>query len=156
MKWTKVYLEKLSYPSFKYHEDLDFSAETFSKALNLLELKDVQVEGNAKYDSYQECLMLDLSIKGIMVVPCARTLQPIEYPFEIKESVTYTFVESDDEDAIYVKGVEIDTYEFVRECIVLAVPLRVVKEGTDDSQFAKKQDQEVDPRLAKLKDFFKD
>ena len=49
-----------------------------------------------------------------------------------------------------------NAYEFVRECIVLAVPLRVVKEGTDDSQFAKKQDQQVDPRLAKLKDFFKD
>lgn len=153
MKWKKYDLDRLEYPSFKYSEDLDFSNEVFSKQLNLLSLKDVHVEGNAKYDSFQECLMLDLLITGTMVIPCARTLEPVDYHFEIKEPVTYSFVDTTNEDAIMVNSNVIDTYEFTRECIILEIPLRVFKEGT--TPMVSEEENKIDPRLAKLKDLLK-
>ncbi len=156
MKWTKAYLEKMTNPSFKYQETLDFTSETFDRVLHLQSVKDVQVEGIARYDSFQECLFLDLTIRGTMVIPCARTLEPVDYSFTTNDSVVYSFAQALDEDTIIVKGLEIDTTEFVRQCIILEIPLKVVKPGSDYQKTSCSSDDDVDPRLAKLKDFFKD
>ncbi|MGI6377635.1 MAG: YceD family protein [Bacilli bacterium] len=155
MKWTKTDLLRLKSSSFSYQEKLSIDAALFDKAFTLLELKDVQVAGKASYDSRSECLSLNLTITGIMVLPCARCLEPVDYPFETSEIVIYSFQESSNDEFIVVKGSVIDTTDFVRECIMLAIPIRVIKEGVKPIT-APVSDVDIDQRLVKLKDYFKD
>lgn len=153
MRWTKTDLIRKENESFTYQEELSIDASTFDKSFGLMDLKNVTVEGKANYDSQNECLMLDLFITGTMVLPCARTLEPVDYKFESHDSIIYSFVESEKDDIIVVRNNVIDTQEFVRECIMCSIPIRVVKEGS--KPITSKSDDEVDPRFAKLKNLFK-
>ncbi len=153
MKWTKRELENKNPNSFSYEEDIDFSNETFPKELNVNSIKNVHVRSSAKYDSYLESLSLEVNITGTMVIPCARTLEPIDYHFETNENVIYSFQDCDF-DAIIINGNIIDTFEFIRDCVITSVPLAVYKEGTTSIQKQESND-EIDPRFAKLKDLIK-
>jgi uncharacterized protein len=96
-----------------------------------------------------------------MVVPCARSLEPVDYPFVTESEVDFSFSESLNEECIVVTGNVIDILPYVEELISLEVPIRVVKEGAVLKQSGKgwevKGEDEVgiDPRFEKLKDFFK-
>jgi len=150
MKWNKAYLNSLKDKQFTYSENIDFSSEIIPNCINA---GIIHVEGSAKYDSYNESLMLDLDVSGNLTLPCARTLQPVEYKINTNQQVEYSFVESSNEDAIIVNGLVIDTFEIIREIIISEIPIAVYKEGT--SQIVPEETKEIDPRLAKLKDLLK-
>ena len=153
MKWNKRDLIYNSNTLINYSEDVDFSKEKFSKELNVTSLNNVHVEGIAKYDSDLELLTLDLHITGTMVIPCARTLEPVDYHFDTKEIIKYSFVDTSDEDAIIVNGNEIDTYQEIYDIVITEIPMVVYKKGTSPVTITTSD--EVDPRLAKLKDLLK-
>lgn len=153
MKINKIDLIRRKDKQFLYSEDVDFSKEKFSKKLNVTSLDNVHVEGIASYDDNLELLTLDLSISGIMVIPCARTLEPVDYHFNTKCIIKYSFIDTLDEDAIIVNSNTIDTYPQIYDEVITEVPMVVYKEGT--TPIVSSNEKEVDPRLAKLYELLK-
>lgn len=155
MKWTRTFLMQTKGQKINFQESVSIDASTYDSFFNLKDLKEVVVEGSGHYDSENECLFLNLKVSGKMYIPCARSLELVEYPFQTEDELTYCYSELLDDDSIAVIGSEIDTTEAVRQIIMYAIPLKVVKEGIDPVNVEAKEDT-VDPRLAKLKDLFND
>ena len=130
------------------------------------ELKDVYASGYAYYDHNSSQLTVDLSVDGEMIVPCTITLKPLSYEFETRLSEVFSFHEPDDEDevTIYVEGDEIDFGPYILGAVLSEIPLNLkdpdlehYPEGDGwnvmtEEQYQKEKSEEIDPRLAKLKD----
>ena len=63
------------------NETYKFNEEEL-KTLEITALDDLKIEGNISLDALKE-VYLDLVITGTMIIPCAVTLKPVEYPFNI-------------------------------------------------------------------------
>jgi len=126
----------------------------------------VQVKGECSMQGDQ--IFFSFTIKGEMVLPCARTLVDVPYPFDIKANEVFTtssyhISEEDEEDEIHpVDGEVIELTPFIKENILLETPYRVFSENAMGNSTVplegqdwelvteeKKQD-EIDPRLKKL------
>ena len=161
LKWSKSQLARLDIPNFTFHESIVLDSNFIESIPNLLDLKDIVLEGKGHYLDELDTLRLEFTIKGIMVVPCARSLEPVDYHFESVNEAEYSFSESQNEECIIVKNNIIDTTELIKEIISLEVPIRVIKEGAELKKSGKgwevKGENEVgiDPRFEKLKELFK-
>ena len=141
-------------------EVANFNEEDIKKA-DMLDLKGVKVTGQISknnLDSYN----VYLKVSGEMILPCAITLKPVNYPFNIE--IDEIFSEDASEMSKKIKKFEntIDILPIVWENILMEIPMRVVSpdaslekvEGngwklvTEDSEFE-------NPELAKLKDLLK-
>lgn len=153
---------------FSFDEMLTFPHEMFHNLSQINGLKDVNVTGLGRLDMKNRQLYVDFTIKGQMILPCAVSLENVDYPFSIDSSVIFAFYKpSDDEDVIEVKRDTVDLTPVVFQEIMMDVPMRVVKEGAtlkteghgwkvlSEEDMVQDEDY-IDPRLAKLKDYFKD
>ncbi len=114
-----------------------------------------------------EEIIASMKIEGEMILPCARTLVDVPYPYEIEESEVFTtspYYTSEDEknEVQFLQGEILDLKPYIMEHILLAVPFRVFTdevnpEGAaptegDGWQFVQEEIKEktIDPRLKKL------
>lgn len=107
-----------------------FSKEEL-KDSEILELNDVKIYGTISKNSLND-YYLDLEISGIMVLPCAVTLKPINHDFNIKISDNLNELLSEIDKNI--KKVEnlLDIFPIVWENILMEVPMRVVSSDVSD------------------------
>lgn len=168
MKWNLQWIVKQQDGRFSFDEYLDFPSEMFHNTSQLNGLKDIHVEGNARLDSKNRQLYVDFSVEGEMILPCAISLEDVDYPFHIDSSAIFAFYKpNEDEDLIEAKKNLVDLTPVVFQEIMLDIPMRVVKEGVTlqgegkgwqvmgEDDLGEDEDY-IDPRLAKLKDYFKD
>ena len=132
----------------------------------LNELRDIFIVGQNYYDPHSSQLILDLEIEGVMVVPCSISLKPVTLEFSIPFEDTFSFEALGEEDeGVEVNGDELVLDSYIYESILAEIPLRIIHpdlehypqgEGWEvltEEDFIKQKSQEIDPRLAKLKDF---
>lgn len=130
--------------------------ENYLKNTAIQELNNVVVKGRIFYDVTSE-VIIDVNVKGKMVLLDAIDLEPIDYPFNINinESVSEN---SEEFCRIFEKTSNIlDIKNFLWQNIVLEVPIRVVrdtnksifKEG-DGWELIDENTKKVDPRLSPL------
>lgn len=165
MKWLKSWLQQQPNGEFNFEESLVFDSNLIKSTRYLLGLREIVILGQGFYMKETETLTLNFSIQGIMIVPCALSLEPVDYPFTTSTEIKYTFINSTKNDEIIVvKGLEIDIIPFVWELISLEIPLKVIKPGASIStkgdnweviNEATASQKPIDPRLAKLNEFFK-
>ena len=122
----------------------------------LLGIKDVHVSGNLVKNAMDD-IVLNLSVSGIMVLECALTLKPVDYPFmyDINGNLE-DFLEEID------KKVEntIDILPIIWENILMEIPMRIVSPDAqvetlqgDGWRFVTEgEHNNVNPELEKLKD----
>ncbi|SDQ63331.1 uncharacterized protein SAMN05216232_2871 [Virgibacillus subterraneus] len=143
------------------------------EALNndIREIDSAHVYGTA-FDQGNE-IVFSFTISGKMILPCARTLVDVPYPFEIKateifsESTYYDGEESEDE--IHpIDGEVLDLTPYIKENILLEVPYRVFSDDEEakrhtpvkgnDWEFIseEKTEKKIDPRLKKLESLLED
>ena len=125
---------------------------------DLIELKNISLVGSV-YKGMLDEIRLSLTITGNMVLPCAVTLKPVDYPFSkvIDVDVYETLVEIDEN---YQKiDNSIDILPIIWENIVVEIPLRVVSSDAYDSKLegqgwklVTEDEDDINPELAKLKD----
>ncbi len=168
LKWNLQWIVKQKDGRFDFEETLYFPSEMFHNLSQINGLKDVNVTGRGCLDMKNRHLYVDFKVKGQMILPCAVSLEDVDYPFEIESSVTFAFYKpQDDEDVIEVKRDTVDLTPVIFQEIMLDVPMRVVKDGatlkTEGNGWKVLNEEEehededyIDPRLAKLKDYFKD
>ena len=153
---------------FDFDETLSFPSEMFHNLSQINGLKDVHVVGQGRLDTKNHQLYVDFQIDGEMILPCAISLEDVNYPFHIESSTIFAFYKpSEDEEVIEVKKNVVDLTPVIFQEIMMEVPMRVVKEGASLkthgqgwkvlSEEDEREDEDyIDPRLAKLKDYFKD
>ena len=126
-----------------------FPKEDLEKA-GILDMDEVSVKG--EITNNREENILNLTIKGKMILPCNLTLEPVDYPFSIE-------IEENLNEIIENKKKTIDILPIIWENILMEIPMRVISpksknmktkgEGWELITDSKKQ---ANNSLAKLKD----
>lgn len=165
MKWSRLQILQAENQTISFDESIDFEPAAFAKMTQIRGLHDVTVSGNVHYDTASERVFADLDIEGVMIVPCSITLEDVEYDFHTKSLEVFSFDKVDDEDVHEVKGDVVELLPVVFQLILMEVPLKVVKKGlkqypkgdgwevVKEEDYKKSEKKDIDPRLAKLKEF---
>ncbi|MGJ9460586.1 YceD family protein [Oceanobacillus sp. CF4.6] len=149
---------------FEFDEMVDVSElETMNN--DIREIKPVRVHGKADIQGDQ--FFFSFTIEGEMILPCARTLVDVPYPFTIQANEVFStssYYGSDEvEHEIHpIDGEVLDLTPYIEENIILEIPFRVFTkednpEGGAPSQgngwelvSEVKEEKTIDPRLKKL------
>lgn len=165
MKWTRAELLNLQENQIHFDEFVEFDKNTFKMNERLRDLHDIHVSGVGYFSSTSNEFEVELEITGIMECPCAITNESVDVPFDTCCHEVFSFVETDDVDVHVVKNEIIELIPVIFQLISLEVPLKVVKDGPIDypkgngwqimseEDYEKSKGSQIDPRLAKLKDF---
>jgi len=145
-------------------ERITFDSEIFVRNSRLNDVEDVEVKGFLFYDDNQDVVEAHLNVKGDMVCPCAISNVDVDVPC-VTDSIEYfKFSKTEDENVHQVTGDVLDLYPMVFQLILAEVPISVVAEDAEypsgngwevisESEYQEEKGKEIDPRLAKLKDF---
>ena len=137
-------------------EDISFEGFDFS-GTDLIDLRNVHVSGNITKDSMDD-ICLYLSVSGVMVLPCAITLEEVHHNFSF---VIDDKLENILEELKNDKKIEntIDILPIIWENILMEIPIRVVSPNAkldnlkgDGWRFVTDEVKSVNPELEKLKD----
>ncbi|MBR3840634.1 MAG: DUF177 domain-containing protein [Erysipelotrichales bacterium] len=168
MKFSRSELSKKGIEPFDFEESVTFPPEAFTSLSGLRGLKDVRVFGNAQFYVNEERLLVNFTVEGTMILPCALTNVDVDYPFSEEREVIFSFMKEKDvdDDIIEAKKGIADLMPVVFETIICEVPLKVVSPNAEikrkgngwelisDEDLAN-QTEEFDPRLAKLRELLK-
>lgn len=110
-------------------EELKLSEEDLKKA-DLLDLKDTKIKGTI-YKNAIGNIEVELNITGIMVLECARTLKPVDYPFNINVDVDEDEIVEIDENFKKNQN-SLDILPIIWENILVEIPMRVVSEDATE------------------------
>ncbi len=166
MKWSKTELLNSPKATIFFDEGIVFEQKFISKINHLRELQDVEVNGQLMYDAQSDIATCHFEIQGVMIVPCSITNEDVEYPFSTSASQVFAFHKvSKDEDVIEAKKDMVELMPVIFQNIILEIPLKVTKEGitqypkgkgwevVTEEDYIKEKADEIDPRLAKLREF---
>ena len=112
-------------------EVYSFKKEELS-GTDLIKLDDVKIIGEIYKNSLGN-IELDLNVTGVMVLPCAITLKPVNCPFDIQITGEYSELISDlEENSTNFKNT-IDIFPIIWENILMEIPMRVVSDEAKNS-----------------------
>ena len=168
LKFSRSELAKKGLEPFSFDEEIQFPEETFQSLSGLRGLKDVRVQGSAQFFANEEHLLVNFTVEGVMILPCALTNVDVDYPFSEEREVLFSFVKEKDEDDEIIeakKGIA-DLMPVIFETIICEVPLKVVSPNATilrkgdgweliSEEDLANQEEEFDPRLAKLRELLK-
>lgn len=134
-----------------------FSEEEL-KGTDIISLDDVEISGNITKNNLND-IMINLNIKGVMILPCSITLVPVPYPFDI--NVDGNVEEMLEELEKFDKKIEntLDILPIIWENILMEIPSKVVSPDAKDIKLSgdgwkliNEEEKNENPELAKLKD----
>ena len=133
------------------------------KGTDLLKLDDVKIEGEIIKNSLGN-IELNLDVEGVMVLPCAITLKPVNYPFSIVISGELEeLMENFEENERNFQN-SIDILPIIWENILMEIPMRVVSDEAKNSdinlegegwKFVTEEEEKTSP-LSELMDYLDD
>ena len=127
---------------------------------DLLSLNDVKIIGSIKKNAIDD-IEIHLSVNGVMEIPCAITLVPVNYSFSFEIEGTREELLQEDEENVKKDENILDIFPIIWENILMEIPMRVVSPGAEDKLTNLKGDgwkvitedeKQINPELAKLKD----
>jgi len=148
--------------SIPIDETYSFSLDELS-GTDLLKLDDVQINGEIFKNSLGN-IELNVDVDGVMVLPCAITLKPVDYPFSINISgeLEELFEEFDENQTNFQNT--IDILPIIWENILMEIPMRVVSDEAkntdinmsgDGWKFVTEEEEKLSP-LSELMDIIDD
>lgn len=141
----------------KINEECSFSKEELENT-GIIKLDNVKVTGDISKNSLDE-FIINIIVKGTMVLSCAISLKPVDYDFtsEISENLEEIIKKSPKN--LENKQKTIDILPIIWENILMEIPIRVVsddltdvKTSGDGWELITEEKENVNPNLAKLKD----
>ena len=107
-----------------------FSKEEL-KGTDLLKLDNVKIVGEL-YKNVLGNIVLSVDVSGVMILPCAITLKPVEYPFSlIIDDEVQKLYENIEENPINLQNT-IDILPIIWENILMEIPMRVVSPDAEN------------------------
>lgn len=162
MNYNLIRLNNNIDKSIPINETYSFTQDEL-KGTDLLKLDDVKINGDLFRNSLGN-IELNVDVEGVMVIPCAITLKPVDYPFEITISGELDdLVQEFDENQINFQN-SIDILPIIWENILMEIPMRVVSEEAkgqevnmsgDGWSFTTGEEEKVSP-LSELMDMLDD
>ena len=136
-----------------------FSSEEL-KGTEIRKLDNLKIMGYINRDVLNN-LYISISASGIMILPCAVTLNDVEYPFnfEINGELSEIIEEIEEFDKKFENS--IDIFPIIWENILMEIPMKVVSEEAKNYKAEgngwklitdSDAHEEINPELAKLKD----
>ena len=124
-------------------------------------IDNVSINGVITLNALNE-IRLNFDVEGVMIIPCAITLKPVEYPFSIKiEGDLEEIAEENPEKYINSKN-SLDILPIIWENILMEIPMKVVSDDISDAKLEgdgwkviEDDEPSLNPELQKLKDLFK-
>ncbi len=150
----QIELSKIPITGLELNESIELE-ESACKKIGILNGQNIWLKGKITKNQSQE-YQLNLHITGELILPDARTLEPLAYPIDIKldekieeenETIGEYFEKS--KNTLDIMGV-------LWENIVLEVPISISKGNLDKTygdgwELVSKTKEEIDPRLAPLR-----
>ena len=99
--------------------------EDYYQKMDIIRMSLVRVDGKVFINSSEE-IELDANLKGTFILPCAISLEEVEYDFDV------VIEEIIDENKIN-NEISLALLDILWENIVLEVPMKVVKEGINSN-----------------------
>lgn len=139
----------------RYEVDEDCSLIENFQNTSIKALKNLHIKGIISHTLSDE-ITIDATLKGIMVLEDAYTLELVDYPFDIKIDAT---ISNDEQKSLKItKNNEnaLDISSILWENIVLEVPIsysshqKVLTDHGEGWQLVDENTKKIDPRLAKL------
>lgn len=165
MKWTRDELERSQFP-VSIDETAEIDDDVFSSNKLINGVRDVHVTGSGFFDTENDMFICDFRVEGTMLCPDAITNEEIEVPLDTESHEVYAWEADPDDDSIRIVNDEvIDLLPAVIDAILLEVPISVTEADEEDypsgdgwrimseSAYENEKKDEIDPRLAKLKEF---
>jgi len=179
MKWSLTELRKNHRNDpLTFDETLDLKADLMERyGDDVLDLSPVHAKGVVSVVGGD--VVVDAQVTADLTVPSSRSLEPVDLPVDFKmtefyvsdPAATQRYEKTDV--VLVVKDDQIDIEKAIGDNIILEIPMHILSKaeqqgaemptGDDwevvaEADLAKveKENQSVDPRLAKLKDFFPD
>ncbi|HET7522378.1 MAG TPA: YceD family protein [Bacillales bacterium] len=165
MKWTLQQLEQLKDEGLSFDETADVSDLT-ERDPEIRDISPVQVVGNAFFEPRKISFWLEIT--GNMVLPSSKTLEDVNYPFDLHTMEVFRLdssVEAEEDGEIHdIENETVDLLPYVKEAILVEKPIRVVG-GNEEPlpsgegwEMVSEEDQkeQVDPRLKKLEQLLND
>ncbi len=146
-------------------ETLRFGPEAFAQMHNIRSVPSVRVSGEIHYDVVSERVYANLSITGVMIVPCSITLDDVEVAFHSDAEEVFSFGKCSEEEVHEAKGEVIELLPVIFQQILMEIPLTARKPGIKEypqgegwkvireEDLQRSKEKEIDPRLAKLREF---
>ncbi|KAF0226650.1 MAG: hypothetical protein FD133_597 [Erysipelotrichaceae bacterium] len=163
VKWTKHELFTLKEQELDFESEISF--EKIPAHMGIRRLENIHVSGRLFYEKDNDHVLASLRITGTMIVPCAITLDDVDYVFETSADLVYGFNDENDPDVILIEKDGLDLSAGVLNAIWLEKPITLVKPGLksypkgdgweviSEEDYQKSKSTEIDPRLAILKDY---
>lgn len=147
-------------PNYVLEGEIDFSSLIFNSNIKQIKTANVKITGSI----FEDLLMLKVHIDVDVVGICAYTLEDVEIPLKINETIEISNEIQDDEDIFYEANniFEIDSY--ILSMIISNVPSKIVKKGATlpkggdgyriltEDEYEKEKTTKKDPRWNKLDD----
>lgn len=165
LKWTIQQLEKLKETGLSFDETVDVS-EITERDLEIRKVSPVRVVGRTFFERDKISFLLEIT--GNMVLPSSKTLEDVEYPFDLQTVEAFRLdasVESEEDEELHdVEEDRIDLLPYVKAAILVEKPIRVVGGKEDPLSSGKgwdlvsegQQKKRIDPRLKKLEKLLND
>ena len=120
------------------NETYSFSKQELD-GTDLLKLDNVKINGELFKNSLGN-IELSVTVDGIMVLPCAITLKPVDYPFNIE--ISGELEELTEEIGNFSTNFQnsIDILPIIWENILMEIPMRVVSKDVKESDYNQKGD----------------
>ena len=151
MKWTTHELVKLERLNNEINETIDLTEYTLDT--DIIRISPVEITGDFEvYEGNEFSFML--SIKCTLILPCAITLEEVEYPLEIEVEEVFTSKQNDDSHII--DGITIDLLPIIWSNIILEKPMRVVSKNAYEKVDFENEEFEIDEdtnAFSKLKNY---
>ena len=162
MKYDLVRLNNNIDKYISVNEVYSFTLDELS-GTDLLKLDDVKINGEIFKNSLGN-IELSLDVEGIMILPCAITLKPVNYPFNIEISGEIEeLMENFEENSTNFQN-SIDILPIIWENILMEIPMRVVSDEAENSnmtmegegwKFVTEEEEKTSP-LSELMDYLDD
>ena len=163
MKWTKAQL--LRNDSFHLDQEMEFTSSDFDLMPEIIALENVHLVADGYLSENEMEVNAHLELEGDMSLPDSITNEPIRLPFQTESDEMYSFVPSEEDGVRLVKDEVVDLHQAILDAIQLEVPLQVTQAADNEypegdgwkvyseAAYQQSQEREMDPRLAKLKEF---
>jgi uncharacterized protein len=167
MKWTISQLQKIRDKDLQIDGLVDVT-DIKERDPEIREVSPIKVTGRADISSSQITFHLHLS--GELILPCSRTLVDVKYPIDIDTTEIFLLktagFDYDGDDVTVVENDVVDLLPVIKENLLLEIPMQVFCEDVNSEEAApqsgndwaviseEENKQKIDPRFAKLADFF--
>ncbi len=162
MNYDLIRLNNNIIKSIDVSEVYSFTQDELS-GTDLLKLDNVKIEGEITKNSLGN-IELNLDVEGVMQLPCAITLKPVDYPFsiEISGEIDELMENFDEKERNFQNS--IDILPIIWENILMEIPMRVVSEEAKNSdinmegngwKFVTEEEEKTSP-LSELMDYLDD